>query len=111
MTPSPAQLIALGAAGLMAAVGFILAGVGVVNPDPARWDGWGPLGLTIACAIALVAVGLAVWRPLAGVILSVLAAILAILASPWIWLAVLVLPAATGYRWLASRTRTSTPAA
>ena len=106
----PVPLLLMGVAGIVAGYALVVSAIAVLEPDPERWQGWGPMGLAAASAMLLAGLALALWRPTIGAVLGSGGAILAIAAAPWLWFIAVLLGVAPAIPFLARRSRTPSAA-
>ncbi len=96
---------------LLASIGVIYGAFLIVSlfwltqPDPDRWGGWGPFGLSTSLAVGVAGLVLAFRWPIIGFTLAVAGTLVAAAAMPWAWFILLPLPLAALYRLGRSRSR------
>ena len=105
----PVLLLLMGIAALVAGYSLVVSAVGVLQPDPTRWEGWGPAGLTAASALILAGLALGLWRPVPGVVLGIAGTVLAVAAAPWLWFIAIPVGLATAIPLVARSTSTQRP--
>jgi hypothetical protein len=90
----------LGAAAVGATGGLVLVGIPLVTGQLGQttWLGWGPVGFTIACLGALIAIVLAVPWPRRAVLAILPALVIGFAAAPWLWGCWLMAAMAVGLR-------------
>jgi hypothetical protein len=102
----PVVLLAMGTVAIGIAYGMVVSVIAATAPDADRWTGWGPVGLALGCGLALLGLGVALRRPIAGLVLGVVGATIGAIAAYWLWPFALVVAGAAALPWLRKRMRT-----
>ncbi len=105
----PAALVLMGLAGLASAYALIVGVISLADPDPDRWEGWGPAGFTIAAAFLLGGLALALRRPVLGGLLGAIGAVLCVAAAPWLFAVAVPVGLAAALPFMAVRKRPPDP--
>jgi hypothetical protein len=86
--------------------GFALVGAPLLTGQltPSTWQGWGPIGFTVACIGILVAILVAVPWPGRAATLVTPAILIGFAAAPWLWGCWTLAAMAIGLRWYQSST-------
>jgi hypothetical protein len=95
-------VLLLGVAGLYG-IGLVGGLMMVANPDPTRWESWGPYGLVAGLALSVLGLLVAIPRPAAGLALAVVGTVVAMAAMPWGFFIFLPVPIVAWFRYARSR--------
>jgi hypothetical protein len=80
----------------------------LANPDPERWGGWGPTGLTVAIGVTVVGLIAAIRAPRIGLWIGLLGSVIGMLAMPWAFYLFIPAPTALAY-WVRRRSDAVAP--
>jgi hypothetical protein len=99
----------LGVGGLYG-TGLVAGLMTIANPDPTRWESWGPYGLVAGLALSLLGLLVAIPRPAAGLALAIVGTLVAMAAMPWAFFIFLPVPLVAWFRYARSRPAQVRPA-
>jgi hypothetical protein len=103
MAISRLELVLLLGVSLLYGIGLVGGLMMIANPDPTRWESWGPYGLVAGLALSVVGLLVAIPRPSVGLALALAGTVLAMAAMPWAFYIFLPVPLVGWFRHARSR--------
>lgn len=103
MAISRLELVLLLGVGLLCGIGLVGGLVMIANPDPTRWESWGPYGLVASLALSVVGLLVAIPRPSLGLAVALAGTALGMAAMPWAFYIFLPVPLVAWFRYARSR--------
>jgi hypothetical protein len=98
MRISKVELVLLVGAIALSGIGLVGGLWTIANPDPTRWQSWGPYGLVAGLALSVVGLLVAIPRPAAGLVLAIAGTLVAMAAMPWAFYLFLPVPLVAWFR-------------
>ena len=110
MSISKLELVLLLGVGGLCGIGLVGGLMTIANPDPTRWESWGPYGLVAGLALSELGLLVAIPRPAAGLALAIAGTLVAMAAMPWAFFIFLPVPLVAWFRYGRSRSAQVGPA-
>ncbi len=103
MRISKVELILLLGVVALCGAGMIPGLMAIIDPDPTKWQSWGPYGMVGGLALCVVGLVLAIPRPSVGLTVALAGTALAMAAVPWAFYIFLPVPLVAWFRYARSR--------